>query len=155
MNNFLKMIRKAGIKDAKKIQKLINYFAGKEIMLPRSLNQVYTSIRDFFVFEENGKILGCAALSSSWDDLAEIRSVAISKKMQKRGIGKELVNACLEEAKSFGFKKVFLLTYIPKYFMKFGFKQADRDKFPHRIWTECINCPKFPNCNEILMVKKL
>ena len=150
------MIRKANIKDAKKIQKLINYFASKEIMLPRSLNQVYGAIRDFFVFDnEKEKVVGCAALTPSWDDLAEIRSVAIAKKMQKKGIGTELITACLDEAKSFGFKRVFLLTYVPKYFAKFGFKQADRDKFPHRIWTECINCPKFPKCNEILMVKKL
>jgi len=149
------MIRKANVKDAKKIHKLVNYFAEHGMMLPRSLNNIYTSIRDFFIFEDNGKVLGCAALSPSWEDLAEIRSVAISKKFQKKGAGTELVNACLEEAKQFGFKKVFLLTYVPKYFSRFGFKIADRKKFPHRIWTECINCPKFPNCNEILMVKKL
>ena len=150
------MIRKAGIKDAKKIQKLINSFAKKELMLPRSLNQVYGAIRDFFVFEnDNGKVVGCAALSPSWDDLAEIRSVAIAKKFQKAGVGTQLVNACLKEAKSFGFKKVFLLTYVPKYFAKFGFKKADRKRFPHRIWTECINCPKFPDCEEIALIKRI
>lgn len=149
------MIRKAAIKDAKKIHKLVNSFAEKGIMLPRSLNAVYSNIRDFFVYEKDGKILGCAALAPSWQDMAEIRSVAVKKKFQKKDIGTELVNACIEEAKSFGFKKIFLLTYVPKFFKNFGFKETDKNKFPHRIWTECINCPKFPKCNEVLMVKRI
>ena len=149
------MIRKANIKDIKKIHRIVNSFAEKGVMLPRSLNALYSSARDFFVFEQNGKILGCAALAPSWQDIAEIRSVAVIKKYHKKEIGTQLVNACIREAKEFGFKKIFLLTYVPNYFKKFGFRVADKKKFPHRIWTECINCPKFPKCDEILMVKRL
>ncbi|MBI5148109.1 N-acetyltransferase [Candidatus Pacearchaeota archaeon] len=149
------MIRKANLKDVRKIHKIVNYFAERGDMLPRSLNSVYENIRDFFIFEQDGRIIGCVALKPSWQDLAEIRSLAVLKRFQKKGIGKELVQACIDDAKLFGFKKVFALTYVPKYFQKFGFRVVDKKKFPHRIWTECINCPKFPKCNEILLVKNL
>ena len=149
------MIRKAKIKDIKQIQELINYFAKQNIMLARSLNELYENIRDFWVIENKGRIVGCAAMHISWDDLAEIKSVAVSKRMQGKGIGKELVAACLEEAGLLGAKKVFVLTYKPKYFMKFGFKRVKHENLPHKIWAECINCSKFPNCQEIALLKVL
>jgi amino-acid N-acetyltransferase len=149
------MIRKARIKDIKEIQSLINYFAKKDHMLPRSLNELYENIRDFFVAEEDKRIVGCAALHISWDDLAEIKCVAVAKLKQKKGVGKELVLACLQEAKALGAKKIFVLTYKPVFFSKFGFKRVKTSQLPHKIWAECINCCKFPNCQEIALLKVL
>ena len=149
------MIRKAKIKDIKQIQALINTFAKQDIMLARSLNELYENIRDFWVSEDKGKIIGCAALHVSWDDLAEIKSVAVHKKYQGKGIGRELISACLDEARPLGAKKIFVLTYKPEYFKKFGFKRVSHSGLPHKIWAECINCCKFPNCQEIALLKIL
>jgi amino-acid N-acetyltransferase len=149
------MIRKARIEDIKQIQNLINLFAKQDLMLPRSLNELYENIRDFWVAEENKKISGCAALHLSWDDLAEIKSVAVARNKQRRGIGKSLVLTCLVEAKEMGAKKVFVLTYKPGYFKKFGFKKVNTSSLPHKIWAECINCCKFPDCEETALLKKL
>jgi amino-acid N-acetyltransferase len=124
-------------------------------MLARSLNELYENIRDFWVIEEKGKIAGCAAMHISWDDLAEIKSLAVAKKYHNKGKGKELINACLEEALSLGAKKVFVLTYKPEYFKKLGFKRVKNASLPHKIWAECINCSKFPNCQEIALLKIL
>ncbi len=149
------MVRKAKIKDIKQIQELINYFAKLDLMLPRSLNELYENLRDFWVLEENKKIIGCAALHISWDDLTEIKSVAVAKNKQGKGIGKELISACLNEAKQLGAKRIFVLTYKPDYFKKFGFKRVKTSDLPHKIWAECINCCKFPDCQEIALLKTL
>jgi amino-acid N-acetyltransferase len=149
------MIRKAKIKDIKPIQELINSFARQNIMLSRSLNELYENMRDFWVAEEKGKVVGCSALHISWDNLAEIKSVAVAKKYQGQGIGRELVEVCLEEAADLGAKKIFVLTYKPEYFKKFGFKRVKHESLPHKIWAECINCCKFPDCNEIALLKIL
>jgi len=150
------MIRKAKIQDIKQIQALINVFAKDDLMLPRSLNELYENIRDFWVCEDDkGKIVGCAALHVSWDDLAEIKSLAVDKNWQGRGVGKDLVSACLKEAKALGSKKVFVLTYHLKYFNKLGFKRVKHNDLPHKVWAECINCPKFPDCQEIALLKNI
>lgn len=149
------MIRKAKIKDIKHIQELINSFARQDMMLARSLNELYENLRDFWVAEDKGKLIGCAAMHISWDDLAEIKSLAVAKKYQGKGVGGELVEACLEEAKGLGAHKVFVLTYKPEYFKKFGFKRVKHASLPHKVWAECINCCKFPNCQEISLLKSL
>jgi amino-acid N-acetyltransferase len=149
------MIRKARIEDIKQIQEIINTFAKKDLMLPRSLNELYENLRDFWVAEENKKVIGCAALHISWDNLVEIKSVAVVKNKQKKGFGRTLVSACLSEAKEMGAKKIFVLTYKPEYFKKFGFKRVKHADLPHKIWAECINCCKFPNCQEIALLKTL
>jgi amino-acid N-acetyltransferase len=149
------MIRKAKIEDIKQIQSLINSFAKKDLMLPRSLNELYEGIRDFWVCEVNKKIVGCSALHISWEDLAEIKSVAVAKSSQSKGIGRELILKCLDEAKELGAKRVFLLTYNPGYFRQFGFKRVKNACLPHKVWAECINCCKFPNCQEVALLKTL
>lgn len=149
------MIRKAGIQDIKQIQDLINYFAKLDLMLPRSLNELYENLRDFWVCEENERIIGCAALHISWDDLTEIKSMAVAKTRQGKGIGKELISACLNEASELGAKRIFVLTYKPDYFKKFGFKRVKTSNLPHKIWAECINCCKFPDCQEVALIKQL
>ena len=149
------MIRKAKIQDIKHIQELINHFAEKDVMLPRSLNELYDNLRDFWVFEKDKKILGCCALHICWQDLAEIKSLVVSQAYQRQNIGTQLVNTCIGEAKGLGAKKVFVLTYQPDFFKKFAFKRIKNSDLPHKVWAECINCPKFPNCQEVALLKIL
>jgi len=149
------MIRKARIEDIKKMQGLINSFAAEDLMLPRSLNELYENLRDFWVAEENKKIVGCCALHVSWEDLVEIKSLAVAKNKQKKGYGAAMLSACLNEAKNLGAKKVFALTYKPEFFKKFGFRKIKHDSLPHKVWAECINCCKFPDCDEVALIKKL
>jgi amino-acid N-acetyltransferase len=149
------MIKKANIRDVKQIKELINSFAKQDLMLPRSLNELYENLRDFWVFYQDKKIVGCCALHISWDDLAEIKSLAVKKNMQKKGIGSQLITTCINEARQLGVKKIFVLTYKPEYFRKAGFRRIKHSNLPHKIWAECINCHKFPNCQEIALVKQL
>ena len=149
------IIRKAKISDADTMHKLIQHYAKEDLMLPRPLMGIYENIRDYFVAEENKTLLGCCALHICWKDLAEVKSLAVKPKHTKQGIGTLLVKQALEEASNINIKKVFCLTYIPKFFRKFGFRKIEKRYLPHKIWNECINCPKFPNCDEIPMLKCL
>lgn len=149
------MIRKATVEDVKNIQKLINYYAKRDKMLPRSLNEIYENIRDFFVYAEGGKIYGCCALHIDWEDLAEIKSLAVAKVRTGRGIGKKLLDSCLKEAKTLKVSKIFALTYVPDFFEVSGFELIDRKELPHKIWSECIKCVYFPNCKEIAVMKEM
>jgi len=146
------MLRKARIKDVKEIQKLLTYYANRGDMLSRSLSELYESVRDFYVVEEDGVLLGVCALHIMWDDLAELRSVAVAEDACRKGIGSRLVKACLDEAGELGLKKVFCLTYKPEFFGKHGFRVVDKSELPHKVWRDCINCVKFPDCDEIAMV---
>ncbi len=149
------MIRKANLGDVKKIQRLINYYAKRREMLPRSLNELYENIRDFFVYTERGVIYGSAALHVDWEDLGEIKSLAVARTRRGRGIGKRLIAQCLKDARALKIKRVFALTYIPEFFKAFGFKVVNKKELPHKIWSECIKCVYFTNCEEIAMMKEL
>jgi len=150
-----RMIRKAKLDEIKEIQRLIKLYSPKGGILPRSLSELYDHLRDFFVFIRNRKIIGICALHICWEDLAEIRSLAVAEEEQKKGIGAELVKACLKESRLLGAKKVFALTYQPKFFERLGFKEVDKAVLPHKIWTDCLKCVKFPDCDEIAVVKEL
>ena len=150
-------IRKAKVNDAKAIHDLIKRFARKYDMLPRSLNEIYENIRDFFVCIDNDSIVAAAALHILWEDLAEIRSVAVSKEYQGIGVGKKLVRQCMKEAKKLGVKNVFALTYAPEFFTEIGFEEVDKNTLPQKIWGECLKCHKFPECDEsavMISIKK-
>ncbi len=149
------MLRKATIEDVEKIYKLINDFAAKNVMLPRSLSELYENIRDFFVFIEDGMVVGCAALHIFWKDLAEIKSVAVLESHQHKGIGKKLVMVCKREARKLRIAKMFVLTYVPEFFEKCGFRKVEKESLPHKIWSECVKCHKFPNCGEIPLIFEL
>jgi amino-acid N-acetyltransferase len=142
-------IRKAKVKDATEIFKILQHFALKEVLLPRSLNSIYENIRDFFVCEVDGKIVGVGSLHVYWEDLAEIKSLAVKEEYQHLGIGRSIVQECLNEAKELGIKRVFALTYVPDFFKKIGFEITDKSNFPQKVWTECIHCVKFNDCHEI------
>lgn len=148
-------LRKANLKDAQNIQALVRVFAKKNLMLPRSLNQIYENIRDFWVLEEGDLIIACGALHPLWGDMAEIKSLAVGEDYRKEGLGRKIVEACLGECRSLEVKKVFALTFVPGFFERLGFARGDKDSMPHKIWTECINCPHFPDCDEVLVVKDI
>ncbi|MDP2729258.1 MAG: N-acetyltransferase [Dehalococcoidales bacterium] len=148
----MKLITKAKVSDAIRIHELINSFADKGIMLPRSLSEIYENIRDYFVFRESKQVIACAALHISWADMAELRSVAVAESNQGQGIGDRLMEACLNEARELGISTVFCLTYQPVFFERFGFTQLDKMELPQKVWSECFRCPKFPNCDEIALI---
>jgi len=149
------LVRKAKIRDVKEIHSLILPFASEGRLLPRSLSELYARMRDFFVAEDDGRVIGCAALKIIWDDLSEIASLAVKSEYQRKGIGRRLVEACLEEAKSLGLPRTFVLTYETAFFERLGFKVVDKSVFPQKIWVDCLKCPKFPNCDEVAMVREI
>lgn len=145
------MIRKAVIKDARAIHRLLVGYARDGLMLPRSLAEIYENIRDFYVYEDKGDVLGTVSLAICWEDLAEVRSLAVSEDAGGQGIGRLLVQSCLDEAAELGLKRVFALTYEPAFFEKLGFSEIEKSELPHKIWTDCLKCAKFPDCDEIAM----
>jgi len=149
------MIRKAKLKDVKEIQRLIKLYSSRGDMLPRSLSELYDHLRDFFVSIRNRKVVGICALHICWEDLAEVRSLAVEEEARNRGVGAKLVEACLKESKELGVKRIFALTYRPEFFEKVGFKIVDKAVLPHKIWTDCLKCVKFPDCDEIAVVKEI
>ena len=149
------MLRKAEINDVKEIQKLLTHYATRGDMLSRSLSELYESLRDFYIVEDAGRLLGVAALHIVWDDLAEIRSVAVGEDAGRKGVGTEVVNACIAEARELGLKRLFCLTYKPDFFARFGFEIVDKSELPHKVWGDCIKCVKFPDCDEIAMIMEL
>ena len=149
------MIRKAKLKDMKEVQQLIKQYSTRGEILPRSLVELYDHLRDFYVFIENRKIVGICALHICWEDLAEIRSLAVEEGARQKGIGAKLVRACLQESRALGVKRVFALTYRPDFFEKLNFKKVDKSVLPHKIWTDCLKCVKFPDCDEEALVKDL
>ena len=149
------MLRKAQITDVKEIQKLLTFFASRGDMLSRSLSELYEAIRDFYIVEEDGRLLGTAALHIVWEDLAEIRSVAVAEEAGRKGVGSRVVQACIDEARQLGLKRVFCLTYKPDFFAKFGFRIVDKAELPHKVWGDCMKCVKFPDCDEIAMILDL
>jgi amino-acid N-acetyltransferase len=148
-------IEKAKISDVPQMHQLINYFAEKDEMLPRSLSELYENIRDCFVVRDGEKVVACATLHVFWSDLAEIRSLAVAESSQEKGIGGKLVEACLKEADELGITTVFCLTYRPDLFEKFGFAKVDKMELPRKVWTECYRCPKFPDCDEVALICNL
>ncbi|SNB46213.1 N-acetyltransferase [Geobacter sp. DSM 9736] len=149
------MLRKGRIQDVKEIQKLLTHFASRGDMLSRSLAELYEALRDFYVVEEDGKLMGTAALHIVWEDLAEVRSVAVAEDAGRRGIGTRVVQACIDEARELGLRRVFCLTYKPDFFAKFGFRIVDKSELPHKVWGDCMKCVKFPDCDEIAMIMDL
>ncbi len=150
------MIRKAHITDIKAIHQLLQTYGDKGELLPRPISQLYDHVRDFSVFtDESGRVIGCCALQFCWEDLAEIRSLAVMPENIRNGIGSELIKEALAEAKLFTIKRIFTLTYKPEFFKKFGFNQIDRSELPLKIWADCILCVKFPDCDETAMMKKI
>jgi len=147
------MIRKARMSDVKGIHGLIAEYARKGDMLPRSLADIYENLRDYFIFEDDdGELVGSAAIHIMWEDLAEVRSLAVREGKMRRGVGTQLVESCISEAIVLGIGRVFALTYKPGFFEKLGFHVVDKAELPQKIWTDCLKCSKFPDCDEVALV---
>ncbi|HKI47750.1 MAG TPA: N-acetyltransferase [Desulfobacteria bacterium] len=151
------LVRKAVITDVVPIQEILNTFAAKGRLLARSLSELYEHLRAYFVLEmEPGeRIQGVCGLGICWKDLAEIESLAVAEAFQGKGLGRKLMDACLMEAATLGLDKVFTLTYVPEFFIKRGFYEVDKSCLPHKIWADCLKCPKFPDCDETALMLQL
>ncbi len=149
------MIRQATINDVKTIQKTLEHYASKGLLLPRSLSDLYDNLRDFTIYEDGGETFGVSALHVCWDDLGEIRSLAVLPPHTKQGIGRKLVLDCEKVAARLGLKKLFTLTYQESFFAGLGYKTIDKNQLPHKVWGDCLKCVKFPDCDEIAMIKEL
>lgn len=146
--------RKATFDDVEAIYALVSDYATDGVMLPRSRNTLYETLRDMVIAEnDEGEIVGVGGLHLIWDRLAEIRTMAVSPKMTRQGIGAEIVTRLIDEGKALGVEKFFTLTYKPVFFQTLGFRTITKEELPHKVWKECIDCPKFPNCDEIAMIR--
>jgi len=148
-------IERAKISDVAQLHKLINSFAEKGEMLARPISEIYENVRDYFVIRDGERVVACAALHIIWEDLAEIKSLAVAEGSRKLGNGMSLVKACLKEANGLGLPTVFCLTYKPAFFEGVGFSQLDKLELPHKVWGECYRCPKFPDCDEVALIYHL
>ncbi|MCA1944439.1 MAG: N-acetyltransferase [Desulfovibrio sp.] len=147
-------IRKARIDDVKAIHGMLMDCSRSGLLLPRSYNELYSHLRDFFVLapKDGGSIQACCALSITWDDLAELRSLVVSEALRGQGWGRRLVEACLSEAVTLGLFRIFTLTYQQTFFEKLGFQVVGKEVLPQKVWSDCLRCPKFPECDEIAML---
>ena len=148
-------VDRARVSDANSLHRLISHFAAKGEMLPRALSEIYDGIRDYFVVRKGDRVIACAALHVTWVDLAEIRSLAVDEQEQNQSIGSLLTQACLEEAKELGIPRVFCLVRKPAFFESHGFQLIDKTELPQKVWAECYRCPKFPNCDEVALIRYL
>jgi amino-acid N-acetyltransferase len=144
-------IRPARMGDVRDIHKLLQIFAEKGLLLGRSISSLYDQLRDFIVYDDNG-VQGVCALHICWDNLAEVRSLAVAEGLQGKGIGKLLVNSCLEESLRLEIDNVFVLTYQAGFFRKQKFVDIEKSELPHKIWSDCLHCPKFPDCDEDALI---
>ena len=143
------MIRKARMEDVRAIHSLLQHYADKKLLLGRSISSLYDHLRDFIVYDDNGgTISGVCSLHICWENLAEVRSLAVVPDAHGKGIGSSLVKSCLTEAAEFGINRIFTLTYQPEFFRRQGFFDIDKKELPHKIWTDCIHCSMFPDCDE-------
>ncbi len=151
-------VRKARIGDVAGMFRIINYYAEKQLMLPKTYLQLYENLRDYSVMPDASDpilIAGCGALHIYWEDLAEIRALAVSPNTTQKGIGSRLVESLLDEAREYGLEQVFLFTYVPDFFRRFGFIQVEHRSMPLKVYNECFHCPKFNTCDELAMVLHL
>jgi len=149
------ILRKARIQDVETMAAIVNHNAELGLMLPRSRNMFYEHIREFTVAEIEGQIVGVASLHILWSDLAEIRALAVLEDHRQKGIGRRIVEALEEEARELGCPRLFALTYKPEFFEYCGYQEVSKEELPQKVWTECINCFKFPNCTEVALIRTL
>lgn len=142
-------IRKAKLTDVPNIHRLVNHYAGERIMLPRTLTDIYENVWEFTVVSaEENQLLGCGALKLYNQEVAEIRSLCVDETLKSKGIGREIMEALLDESESFALKTVFALTVAPAFFEKLGFREVPRERFPTKVWRDCLRCERYTCCNE-------
>jgi amino-acid N-acetyltransferase len=149
-------IRPARVGDVTAIYDLIRTFADRKLMIRRSPGELYESIREFLVaVDDEGRVIGCAALHVFWEDLAELKCLAVSEASHGQGVGRKLVEACWDAARELELRTVFTLTYVPEFFERCGYGRIEKSELPHKIWNECVRCPLFPECHETALIRTL
>ncbi len=148
-------VERARLEDVEAMKSILDDFARAGDLLPRSRLDLYENIRDFVVARAEGRIVGLSALHICWIDLAEVRSLAVRREHQRHGVGRTLVERCLEEARDLGLRKVFALTYRPGFFSALGFREVDKAELPHKVWQDCVHCSKFPECDEVAVMQEM
>lgn len=145
-------VRQARIEDAIFIHNIIKKYAFEGDLILRGLGEIYSQIRDYYILEDKKKKIGVIGLHIYWDDLGEIRSFVIERTNRGRKYGSKLLAFAINEAKKIGLKSVFVLTKIPDFFIKYGFKKIPKRVLPQKIWKDCFNCQKFPDCDEYSLI---
>ena len=149
-------IRKAKLTDVPHIHRLVNHYAGERIMLPRTLTDIYENVWEFSVMaEDDGRLVGCGALKLYNQEVAEIRSLCVDETLKSKGVGREIMEELLDEAEAFGLKTVFALTVVPTFFEKLGFHQTPRERFPTKVWRDCLKCERYTCCDEKAVTMEL
>ncbi len=148
-------VRKAELRDVPALFRMISHYAAERVMLPRPRVELYENIWEFTVAEEDGELLGCGALKFYSAELAEIRSLCVAPGIRNRGLGRALSEEILSEAERYGLKTVFALTVVPGFFEKLGFREVPRERFPTKVWRDCLECPKYFQCDERVMALEL
>ena len=148
-------VRKAAMRDIPNILALINAYAAQGIMLPRTEFEMSENIRDFSVAYEDGALAGCAALHFYTPTVAEVRSLAVLPELKRHGTGRAMVEALEQEARDNDLEAIFAFTYAPGFFERLGFLEVERGELPLKAWKDCLRCPKFQNCDEIAVLKRL
>lgn len=152
------VVRKAKPSDVAAMSAIINHYADKQLMLPKTSLQLYENLRDYSVAVDRNdanRILGCGALHIYWEDLAEIRALSVAPGTAHKGVGSLVVDALIEESRELGINQIFLFTYVPGFFSRFGFIQVEHGSMPLKVYNECFHCPKFNQCDEVAMVLHL
>jgi amino-acid N-acetyltransferase len=149
------VVRKAGMHDIGPILALINGYAAKGVMLPRTELEVSEDIRDFSVIVTAGRLVGCGALHFYTPSIGEIRSLAVAEVAKTQGIGRRLIEALVREASNYSLDAVFAFTYVADFFRKMGFQEVERGELPLKAWKDCVRCPKFQCCDEIAVMRVL
>ena len=149
------IIRPAAIGDVPTIHHLLEIYAAKGNLLPRTFSELYRHLRDFFVIEIGGRVVACAALEIFTEDLGEVRSLVVDETHERRGLGRLLVERITDEARTIGLKRLMALTYVPTFFHKLGFQTVSMDTLPEKVWGVCVKCYKYNNCDETAVLKEL
>ena len=148
-------VRKARLPDVNEMFRIINYYAERQQMLPKTQLQLYENLRDYSIAagaQAPNRLLGCGALHIYWENLAEIRALAVAPDRTHKGVGTAIVERLLHEARELDIQQVFLFTYEPRFFARFGFIQVEHRTMPLKVYNECFHCPKFNKCDELAMV---
>lgn len=148
-------VRKASMQDIPALLELINGYAGKGIMLPRTEFEMSENMRDFMVAYAGNQLVGCGALHFYSPTMGEVRSLAVAESHKTHGIGRVIVDALVDEAKLYGLDAVFAFTYVPNFFARVGFSEVERGELPLKAWKDCLRCPKFECCDEVAVMRTL
>lgn len=151
----MQTIRKPKLTEVAGIKKLLDLASVDGAVLPRPLMELYEFVRDFYTYVDEQGVGGCCALHIDTVDLAEVRSLVVRPDLRNTGVGVGLLNACIEEARRLNIARVYALTRSPEYFNRHGFHEIDKHELPHKVFSDCLRCPSFPDCDEVAVIQTL